>query len=116
VHVDLLIKRAIEEYSFDINLSQLPVINGSDCKESADGLPTCSGCKGESEILARDLDESFGDKPGFEASDLEILVMLDMENLFITNGLPPWWQIFNFFIDALCLSHASYIAVSYSVQ
>ena len=103
VHVDILIERAIEECSFDVNLLQLPVINGSECKESAEGLPICGGHKGESKILARDLGESFDDKPGFEVSDPEILVTLDMEDPFITNSLPPWWQMFNFFIDALCL-------------
>jgi hypothetical protein len=51
----------------------------------------CHGCEGEGEILVRDLSESFGDKPGFEASDPEILVALDMEDQFIANGLPPWW-------------------------
>jgi hypothetical protein len=90
VHVDLLIERAIKESCFDVNLSQLPVIDGSERKESADGLPTCSGCEGESKILAGDLSEPFGDKSGFEAGDPEILVTLDMKNPFITNGLPPW--------------------------
>jgi hypothetical protein len=74
-----------------------------ECKESADGLPVCSGCKGESEILARDLSESFGDKLGFEVGDPEILVVLDMKDPCITNGLPPWWKMVDFFVDAFCL-------------
>ena len=102
VHV-LLLERAIKECSFDVNLWQLPVINSSECKESADGHLTCSGCEGEGGILAGDLGESFGIKPGFEVSDPEILVGLYMEDPFITNGLPPWWQILDFFIDAFCL-------------
>jgi hypothetical protein len=46
---------------------------------------------------------SFGDKPGFEVSDPEILVALYVEDPFITNGLPPWWKILDFFVDAFCL-------------
>lgn len=46
-----------------------------------------NGCKGEGEVLARDLSEAFGNKSYFEARNLASFVMLYVEHPFALNSL-----------------------------
>ena len=66
-------------------------MKGGKAKDSLDGVSMGDGCEGQSEILAKDLGEAFGNKMSLESGDLAIFVTFYIKDPFALYSLFIWW-------------------------
>ncbi|KAF9218695.1 hypothetical protein BS17DRAFT_866794, partial [Gyrodon lividus] len=87
----VLIKEAIEECSFDVELFNFPVKGSIDMGKSVKQVQACSRQSGLVEVNTRDNQVTFADISDFEPNRLPILIALNFEHqLAVHDGSTSW--------------------------